>query len=92
MAYGIGAGVADTEPVPYGNTETVITKWSQTVNITSDATHILVDLLITEKIQLVFQYSFSITKCCVFICYKYKSYFGAVSIKVANQLNRAKLF
>ena len=50
MANGIGAGVANTEPVPYGNTETVITKWSQTINITSDATHILVDLLITEKI------------------------------------------
>ena len=57
MAYGIGAGVTNTEPVPYGNTETVITKWSQTVNITSDATHILVDLLRENKIQLVFQYS-----------------------------------
>ena len=57
MAYGIGAGVTNTEPVPYGNTETVITKWSQTVNITSDATYILVDLLRENKIQLVFQYS-----------------------------------
>ena len=56
MAYGIGAGVTNTEPVPYGNTETVITKRSQTVNITSDATHILVDLLGENKIQLVFQY------------------------------------
>ena len=79
MAYGIGAGVTNTEPVPYGNTETVITKWSQTVNITSDATHILVDLLRENKIQLVFQYSLLQD---VFYLLWYKSYLGAVPIKV----------
>ena len=80
MGYGIGAGVTNTESVPYGNTETVITKWSQTVNITSDATHILVDLLREHKIQLAFQ----LQNCFLSSVGTRISNLGAVPIKVSQ--------
>ena len=49
MGHAVRAGITDTEPVPYRNTESVITKWSQAIDIASDTTNILVDLLELER-------------------------------------------